>query len=183
MALVTLTATGIRTDMVARLRAAGVAGGGVDHVFDSRMIDIETDELPVVVVASDDPVIKKATSDALFYSRTEKCAASAFCTAVSDAALAQAVDDLEDAIERALLGDPEWAGSFGDFEIEVHKSLNLSSKRRVGGVAITLTANYSLEYPVPAGSLVGLERLAITTEPTDPNGADVSERILEVTPP
>ena len=178
----TLTATAIRQDLVARLVAANVAGGA-GHIWDSRLIDLKIPELPAVFVLSDDPVIEKLATDAMFYGRTEKVGAYAICTATTDALLAQAVDDLEDAILTATIGDPVWAGSFGDFKITVQKMLNLSSERAVAGVAVIFTTEYTLDYPYPAGSLDGLERIAVTTEPIQPAGANVSTRLIEVTPP
>ena len=179
---VTLTATAIRQDIVARLLAAGVAGGA-GHVFDSELIDPEAGDLPLVTAISDDPTIDKQTTDAMLFLRTEKVGIYGLCTATTNAALAQAVDDLEDAIEAAIIGDPVWGGSFQDYSIQVQKNLNLSSKRRVGGVSIILTLKYRLEFPVAAALLTGLEKIVIAVQPIDPDGADLSPRIIEATPP
>ena len=49
MAKPTLSPTGIRTDLVARLRGKTAAG---DRVFDSRRVNYEAEELPAITVTT-----------------------------------------------------------------------------------------------------------------------------------
>jgi hypothetical protein len=166
----------IRTDMVARLTAALPTVG----VFDSRQIDVDEDEIPAVSVYSVGCDDTNKSLQARVFERVETLGISARVTATTDAALAAAVDAMETAILAALLGDIEW--NLKCPRVQTSKSLDIASNRRVGGVDVKIDVTYSPEYAV---DLTGyeFETCAVTTEPTDPDGADVSEREIALEQP
>lgn len=181
MTAVVLSPTGIRTDLVARLVAAGTAAGS--RVYDSRQIDVMTDELPAIVVLGlghDDR--RDPASNVLLFARSEHLLIVALTTATSDTALAAAVDTLEAQLLAALVEDLEWNGSFesvGSFEAV--KSLDVDTRKRVGGVGVRFDVAYHVKY-VPSLTGMDLEEVAVTTDSIEPAGADVSERVIAVGP-
>lgn len=177
MANVTLDPTNIRTDLVTRLKAASTVAG--QRVFDSRRIDVDTDELPAIVVTTLGHKDEKDGQNVLLFKRTERIQVTGIVTGTTDEALASAVDAVEDDILVALIEDDEWNASFeaiGDFQSD--KSLDLSSKKRVGGVGIQFAVQYHVQY-TPDLTGMDLHEVAVTTEATDPE-VEVSERVIDI---
>ena len=172
----TLTPTGIRTDIVARLRAAGVADG---NVYDSRQADLQLRDIPAVVVHSVSHDDDNQSLGGLVYDRHEVIGILGIVTGSSDDAAATAIDAIEILILRALLLDMEWTQTVTVERIRSRSDLEVDSKGRIGRVALELTVRYSPDYEVDLTSFE-FERLALTTQPTDPDGADVSERVIEL---
>lgn len=172
-----LTSTGIRTDLVARLVGKTAAGS---RVFNSRRVDVETDEIPAVVVTSLGGDGEKWSKNSLIYKRAERVQVTGIVTGTDDANLAATLDTMEAAIADALLSDPEWLGAFETIDkIAVEKSLDVDARKRIGGVAVTFELGYSVTYAV---NLTGadLEEVAVTTDTTEPAGADVSTRVIPI---
>lgn len=177
MATVTLDPTSIRTDIVTRLKAASTAAG--QRVFDSRRIDVDTDELPAIVVTTLGHKDEKDSQDVLLFKRTERIQVTGIVTATTDEALASAVDAIESDILAALIEDVEWNASFeavGDFQSD--KSLDLSSKKRVGGVGIQFAVQYHVQY-TPDLTGMDFREVTVTTEATEPE-VEVSERVFSI---
>ena len=178
MATPTLSPTGIRQDLVTRLKAANTAAG--QRVYDSRKIALDTDEIPCITVYSEGMSESKWAMGAPLYRHTERVGITGIVGGNDDATIAASLDTLEDAILSALATDTEWLGSFETVaSVETVKSLDLESNRRLGGVAIKLEVTYSTIY-TPNLTGMDLEEIAITTESTNPDGANVSERVIEV---
>lgn len=177
MASPTLTPTGIRIDLVDRLKGRTSAG---DQVFDSRQVNVDEDELPVVTVYSAGNREEKVATNTPVYRHTEQVGLSCIVTGGDDAELAAAVDDIEAEILDALNGDLEWLGSFERLsQVTAKKRLNIEANRRVGGVSLQFEVQYTVRYR-PSTSGLELRRVAVTTDSSAPAGADVSERVLEV---
>lgn len=181
MAAPTLTPTAIRADLVTRLKAAATAAGS--RVYDSREINWENDELPAVAVATLGGSEDSWGMGGRIAHRTERVAVVGTVkdTAQSDTAeavVAAAIDSLEGEILDALGGSEEWIGAFEVVEkMDSQKAVDVSSNWIVGSLAIAFDLRYSVKYttlPAP----VSFDRTAIDTDTTDPDGADVSERVI-----
>ena len=173
MASPSLTPSAIRIDMVERLAAAMPTVG----VFDSREIDVDADEIPAVSVFSQGSEDANQSLAARVFRRTETVLVAGRVTGSDDAAMALAVDNMEAAILAAILTDMEW--NVVCTAASISKGRSVSTSKRIGGVDIAFTLTYSPEYEI---DLTGydFERIAVTTEPTDPEGADVSTRVWEL---
>lgn len=110
MAAPTLTPTGIRTDLVARLIAANTAAG--IKVYPSRRINLEPAELPALVVVSigghDAPF---ALTSAIFH-RTERIAIVATVKGTDEELVCAARDTLAGQVKAALFCDSLWFNAF-----------------------------------------------------------------------
>ena len=177
MAGPTLTATGIRTDLVSRL--TGITDAGV-RVYDSRQINYEVDELPAIVVVTLGCDENKWSIGARHVQHVERVAIHGLVKGLDEAVIAASVDALETQIMDELNRAVEWVCAFDSVErIGVTKGMDDGAGRLIGHVAITLDLHYSVLYePLPAP--VDLDSIAVTTDTIDPDGADVSERIYEV---
>lgn len=176
MAAPTTNPTAIRTDAVARLVAASTVAGS--RVYDSRRIDVDTDELPVIVVTSAGGTETRLGMRSLMTRRSEKLQIAGVVTGTTDAALAAAVDAIEEDILDAFMGDPEWLGAFREVtQAQSEKSLDIGQNKRVGAVMVGFDLEYDLKY-VPVAASVAFHDVALTTASTDPDGADVSERVI-----
>lgn len=178
MAAPTLTPTGIRTDVVARLKAAATVAGS--KVYDSRDLDYEVDEPPALSVSSIGGNDNKWGIGQRLTKHVERLAIVGMVKGTEEGAVAAARDVLEGEVYDALAQDTEWLQSFDSVEsMESAKKIDTESEYVVGSVAIVLELHYSIKYtPVPAP--VPFTEVAVTTEPTDPAGADVSERVIEL---
>lgn len=177
MSAPTLTSTGIRTDLVARLIAA--ATPAASKVYDSRKVDVEKDDLPCIVVIStggSEDVWSKTTK---LNKHTEKVSVTGIVTGTDEAVLAANVDAMEAAIVDGLLSDSEWLCSFESVSsVKVDKTLDLSSRNRVGGVSVSFEVVYPVTYT--AVYTVPFHHVAVTTESENPTGADVSLRVIDL---
>jgi hypothetical protein len=170
--------TAIRTDLVARLLSKTAAGA---RVYDSRRIDIQTDEIPCVIVTSAGGQETRLGMRSLMTRRTERVQVTGFVSGADDAALAAAVDTMEAAILDALLSDAEWLGAFKDVsKVAVEKTLDVDSRKRAGAVAIGFDLEYDMEH-TPVAALANLATVRVTTDSTEPAGADVSSRDIAIT--
>jgi len=175
MARPTLTSTGIRTDLVARLIAAATPAGA--KVYDSRKVDVEKDDIPCIVVISMGGSEDTWSKTTKLNKHTEKVAVTGIVTGTDEANLAANVDSMEAAIVDSLLSDSEWLTSFESISsVKVDKTLDLSARNRVGGVSCTFDVTYPVTYTAPVA--VPFRDVAVTTESSDPVGADVSLRII-----
>jgi len=184
MAIVTLNPTAIRTDLVTRLSAADTVAE--TRVYDSRRVDLDTEDLPAIVVNSLGHKDEQESQSTLLFKRVERLQITGLISASDDPSLAAAIDSIEDEILTALIADEEWNRSFeaiGEFTSD--KSLDLSGKKRVGGVGIQFTVQYHVTYAIDLTSTDReLHEVVVTTDTTEPDKADVSERsfAVEVTP-
>ena len=180
METATLSPTVIRADLVERLIAADTAAGA--RVYDSREISADDPpaDYPQIAVYSASLAQRRSTRGPS-WTRDETVAVVGYVTATSDAELAEALDSLEDEILEALLTDEDWLAPFQAVEsVDSQKSLSvLETRRRLGTVAIRMTLTYGQRYE-PKSAPVDLHSVAITTDTTEPAGADVSEREIEV---
>jgi len=178
MAAPTLTPTGIRTDLVTRLKGATAAG---QRVYDSRQIDLPSDELPAVVVTSTGGTEERGIQSGLVHKRTERVQITGVVKGTSDAALASALDTLEAAILDRLIGDSEWLRAFDALpRITTEKNLDIAAETSAAGVGIALELEYHVAYS-PLTAPASLKMVAIDTESDEPAGADVSERVVNLT--
>jgi hypothetical protein len=178
MAYPTKTPAAIRADIVARLTAASLPGS--PGVYNSRSINVDQDELPAVSVFSVSVDDEQLSLGARVFKRTETIGITARLSTTTDDGLALANDAMEAAILGALLTDREWNVQLQRASSE--KGVDIASNKRVGGVDIKIVVTYSPSYEI---DLTGFEfeEVAVTTEPTDPDGADVSERVWELDQP
>lgn len=170
-----LTTSDIRHDIAARLAVLpGVS------VFDSRVIDADVDELPAVTVrtASGPETVLSATT--LLTRRVDRFhiqgIVKAGSTATFELALGDTLDALADAIVDVLFTDGEWRGSFERVALvgEISREWGKTEARAlVGEVLITVEVQYSRR---PTDASESLSALYVLTEPTEPDGADVSDR-------
>lgn len=176
MAVPTLTPMGIRTDLVSRL--TGKTGAG-SNVFDSRRVGLDETDIPAVTVYSPGHSDENKSLGQPTFFRSETVGITAVVTGSSDAGLAAAVDTIEGQILNTLLTDLEWTGAVTLEKVTSKKEVTVEGKRRVGFVALRLEVAYNPTYAV---DLTGFEfeRIAIETDSTDPDKADVSERVIEL---
>ena len=178
MAAITMTPAGIRADLAARLVGRTAAGS---NVYDSRRIDYTGDELPAITVTSTGASESRFGTRSFLARRTERVTITGVVTGADDLALAVAVDTMEASILDTLFGDPEWLAAWRLVaKCSVEKTLDIDSKTRVGGVAVSLDLDYDIEY-APIASPGDLATIRITTDTTDPAGADVSVRDIVIT--
>ena len=172
----------IRADVVTRLIAAETVAG--DRVYNSRELPEETKDHPAISVRSSGGREKKWPQSGLVFHRTERLQiVGAVSGATTDEQLAIDVDDLETEIRDALFGDGKWVGTFKHVEeADCEKFLSIEGRVRIGAIKITLEVSYTTTYPATLED--DLNKVAATTQSTDPAGADVSERIfpIEVAP-
>ena len=179
MAKPTLSPTGIRTDLVARLRGKTAAG---DRVFDSRRVNYEAEELPAITVTTLGGTDDRWSIGTLLVKHTERLAIVGDVAGEDEAALAAALDTLESQILDAIAGDPEWVGAFDAVEkVDSAKRLDDSTGVILGHVAIVLEVRYALKY-APAQEPGPLDSVWVDTHSDDPAGANVTDRPLLDTP-
>lgn len=174
---ITLNSTGIRTDLVARLRGKTPAE---QRVFDSRLTAFEPEELPAICVFSAGGAEDKWSKNTLLNRHTERVQVTSFVTETDEAALGAALDTMADAVIDNLMGDPEWASAFESIEsVKVEKwQPDKDSKFTLLAVTCTFEVRYAVQY-VPT-SQAPFKTAAVTTTSADPAGADVSLRTIEL---
>jgi hypothetical protein len=171
----TLTAMGIRQDIVTRLQGKTAAG---DKVFDSRTIKYEKEELPAITVTTLGGTDDKWSIGTLLVKHTERIAIVGDVTGTDEAEVAAALDSLEGEILDALAGDPEWIGAFDSVEkMDSAKKLDDTTADLLGHVAVVVEMHYPVKY-VPATEPEPLVSLWVDTKSTEPVGANVSDRPL-----
>lgn len=172
----------IRADVVARLIAAATVAG--DRVFNSRELPEETKDHPAISIRSSGGREKKWPQSGLAFTRTDRLQIVGVVSgATTDEQLGDAVDDLETEIRDALFGDGEWVGAFNHVEeADCEKFLNIEGRMRIGAIKMTLEVAYLTTYPAALED--DLDKVAVTTQSTDPESANVSKRIfpIEVAP-
>lgn len=174
MAAVILTPSSIRQDIVTRLRSKTAAG---TRVYDSRRIAIDTDEVPCITVYSEGGADDKWATNSPLFHHTERIGITGIVGGADDPTVASNLDTLEDAILSTLATDTEWLAAFETItKIETRKDLDVESNRRLGGLAISIEVTYSVQYsPTLTDDLASV---AVTTDSTDPDNADVSTRVI-----
>jgi len=175
----TLSPTGIRTDLVARLRGRTAAG---DRVFDSRRVNYEAEELPAITVTTLGGTDDRWSIGTLLVKHTERLAIVGDVTGEDEATLAAALDTLESQILDAVAGDPEWVGAFDAVEkVDSAKKLDDSTADLLGHVAVVVEVHYAVQY-APSVEPADLDSVWVSTSTTDPAVANVSDRPLLDTP-
>lgn len=173
MAKPTLSPTGIRTDLVARLRGKTDAD---DRVFDSRRVNYEAEELPAITVTTLGGTDDRWSIGTLLVKHTERLAIVGDVAGEDEAALAAALDTLEGQILDAVAGDPEWVGSFDAVEkVDSAKKLDDATGDLLGHVAVVVEVHYAVKY-APAEEPGPLDSVWVDTHSAEPAGADVSNR-------
>ena len=179
MAKPTLSPTGIRTDLVARLRGKTAAG---DRVFDSRRVNYEAEELPAITVTTLGGTDDRWSIGTLLVKHTERLAIVGDLAGEDETAIAAALDTLEGQILDAVAGDPEWVGAFDAVEkVDSAKKLDDSTADLLGHVAVVVEVHYGVTY-TPAQEPGPLDSVWVDTHSADPAGANVSDRPLLDTP-
>ena len=169
----TLSPTGIRTDLVERLRGKTDAD---DRVFDSRRVNYETEELPAITVTTLGGTDDRWSIGTLLAKHTERLAIVGDVTGEDEAALAAALDTLEGQILDAVAGDPEWVGAFDAVEkVDSAKKLDDATGDLLGHVAVVVEVHYPVKY-APADEPGPLDSVWVDTHSAEPAGADVSNR-------
>ncbi len=169
----TLSPTGIRTDLVTRLRGKTAAG---DRVFDSRRVNYETEELPAITVTTLGGTDDRWSIGTLLVKHTERLAIVGDVTGEDEAELAAALDSLEGEILDAVAGDPEWVGAFDAVEkVDSAKKLDDGTGDLLGHVAVVVEVHYPVKY-APAEDPGPLDSVWVDTHSADPAGANVSDR-------
>jgi hypothetical protein len=175
-----MTPTGIRTDLVTRLTGATAAGS---RVYDSRQLDLPGDELPAVVITSMGGSEDRRPTRGLVHKRTERVQITGVVSGTADATLAATVDTMEAAILDHLFGDDEWLGAFDSVaSIRTDKNLDINASVSCGAIGITLELEYHVQY-ANLNTPDHLHAVAVTTDTTEPAGADVSERVISLVGP
>ena len=181
MAAPTLTPAGIRSDLITRLTGATVAGA---RVYDSRkdaLNDKDGVDLPALCVYTQTTRRERLGMSGGNWRATLRISIVGYVTGDGDAALAAAADVMELAIVETLLGDEEWTGVFNSVEtVEAQKPLHGGTKVEVGEVGIAFEVVYPETYYPASSTREDLDEIAVTTDTTYPDGADVSERNFEV---
>ncbi len=178
MAKPILNSTGIRTDLVTRLKAASTPAG--QRVYDSRLVAFEPGDIPAIAVFSVGGTEAKWSKNTLLNKHTERVQVTGFVTNEDEAALGAALDTMADAIIDNLLGDGEWVSAFEAVDSTKIEKWQPDTQVRfpLMAVTVTLEMTYSVKYE-PA-SQAPFETVHLTTAPTDPDGADVSAREIQL---
>jgi hypothetical protein len=179
MAKPVLTATAIRADIVTRLKAANTPAG--QRVYNSRTTAFEPSELPAIVVFSIGGSDSRWPMSGLVCKHTEQIQVTGFVTNADESALASALDAMSDAINDSLLADVEWLSAFETIGGMRTEKWQPDTQARFPLMAVTCTfePTYSVQYTMSAAS-VPFERAAIDTEPGNPEGSNVSARLVEL---
>lgn len=173
MAAPTLSPTGIRTDLVSRLRGKTDAD---DRVFDSRRVNYEAEELPAITVTTLGGTDDRWSIGTLLVKHTERLAIVGDVAGEDEAALAAALDTLEGQILDAVAGDPEWVGAFDAVEkVDSAKKLDDGTGDLLGHVAVVVEVHYPVKY-APAEDPGPLDSVWVETHSAEPAGANVSNR-------
>lgn len=173
MARPTLNPTGIRVDLVARLRGKTAAG---DRVFDSRRVNYETEELPALTVTTLGGTDDRWSIGTLLVKHTERLAIVGDVTGEHEAELAAALDSLETAVLDAVAGDPEWVGAFDAVErVDCTKKIDDGSGHLLGHIAVVIEVRYPVKY-APAEEPGPMDSVWVDTHSAEPEGANVSNR-------
>jgi len=176
MAKPTLSPTGIRTDVVSRLK--GKTSAGV-KVFDSRRINYEPTEFPAITVTTLGGTDDRWGFGTLLAKHTERVAIVGDVKGTAETTIADALDTLEGQILDALAGDPEWVGAFEAVDkVDTAKQINGKTGDLIGHVAIVLDLKYSVQYVQNPALIPDLERVAVDTHAASPAGAAVSDRLI-----
>lgn len=173
MAKPTLSPTGIRQDLVTRLRGKTAAG---DRVFDSRRVNYEAEELPAITVTTLGGTDDRWSIGTLLVKHTERLAIVGDVAGEDEAAIAAALDSLEGQILDAVAGDPEWVGAFDAVEkVDSAKKLDDATGDLLGHVAVVVEVHYPVKY-APAVEPGPLDSVWVDTHSIEPAGADVTDR-------
>lgn len=175
----TLTPKAIRADIVARLKDKTAAGS---RVFNARRLDVEADEVPCLTVLTTGAAEEIRGRTPVVTRRTEHVTVAGLVLSTgADADLSDALDDLEAQVRDAMIGVGEWAYAFGDLvNVETSKTLDVESRRRLGGFAMTFDLVHDVTYEKTWSD--NFTKLAVTTDTTEPDKADVSTRIIPLEP-
>ncbi len=174
MAAPTLTPTGIRTDLVARLIAAETSAGA--RVYDSPRWNFEPAILPAVGVSTIGGTEDRWASNQRFIDRTDRLAIECVVTGADEAATAAALDTLESEVCDATMGDPEWSQAFQRVQpAEWQRKIDASTADVIGRSLIVIPVEYKMDPPPPR--TVPLREIDVTLTDADGVGPQYQERI------
>lgn len=141
-----LTVTGIRTDVVTRLKGSTVAG---QSVYDSRDIPVDgPDEFPLINVFVPTTREEVASLAAPAYKATSTLRIDGYVKADTEDALAAAIDTIEGQTRTALLNSAAWVRQFESIQgINAQRGLNSEGQRLFGQFALTIDLRYRTSYP------------------------------------
>lgn len=164
----TLTAKGIRQDIVARLTGHMPCGA---VVYDSRRINIADDDLPAVCVYTQGSLDSRYSRSSPLFKHTERLVIVGFVTASTDADLAEALDAMSAAIKSTLATDTEFYSAFAGMSgFDESRDYDLSGNGRFASVAIEFAVEYHEDYSQTAED-TPFESVYIAEECVDPEGA------------
>lgn len=179
MSVPTLDPTGIRTDLVARLRGQTPAG---TRVFDSRRVNYDTDEFPAIAVFTPGGNDDKWALGGSVVKHSEKIVIVGDLKGSSETTIAAELDATEAAIMDCLAGDDEWLSAFETVEsVDTTKAIDAATGHMEGHLVMMIDVKYSVCYErntiTPAAPL---ETVAVTVNlrPADPTHVDISKRAL-----
>ena len=161
-----LTRKTLRSATAARLVAAAVAPANA--VFASRAQALPTDHAqPVILVYTGSEESERASIGVPEFARTTEIAIEAVTYGTADDDLEDALDDLGDAIEEALLTSPAYLAQFDRVEkVSRETDIDMDNDRRRGAVRIALSVRYDVRFE-PVNEESDFTSAEVTIRPYD----------------
>lgn len=179
-----LTVTGIRTDVIERLKGKTLAD---QSVHDSLSIPAAgPDALPLLNVFIPSTREEFASLAAPAFKATTTLRVDGYVAGDAEAALAAALDTFEMEARRTLLTDAAWVRQFEPIrEVSAERGFNTSGERLFGQFALTFELRYRTTYPPVAEhplTAVGVtvDVIGPTDEGPGPDGSPEATQELEV---
>lgn len=176
----------IRADIVARLKGAEPTTGpwptmAEGRVENSRAVPFEPEELPGISVITVNTSDNEFSLGGFMAARhTDRVAIVAEVSGDDGGAVADLLDDFEEQITACLFGDLDWVRQVAVDKVDAARRVDASTGFIIGRVAIVLDLAYARNFE-PTATFPALKAIYVDTEPSDPAGANVSDRpILQV---
>lgn len=163
------TTTQIRLDVIARLKAAATAAG--DRVDDNRSTpqpDRGGTFPALAVYTSSGSREALGPRSAGVFMRTERIQVDGWVTGETDAELARALDELEDQVHQALLGDDEWVNQFEEVgRVTSERGQETSGARRLGAMVVVYEVKWRERWTTAVESSLRLVHVDVDLAPPD----------------
>lgn len=165
MTEVLLTRGGIRRDAKARLLAANTAVGA--KVFASRTVPTKQDKLPCLLVYTMETKGTRSGIGIPAFDTITTLAVEIVCGDLTDEALDDALDVLEEQVKATFLNDAEWVSSFNYVDsLNVQVSIGEDSSARTAGSRVLFDVAYFDSYEPVVTDVLG--KVNIRLDAIDP---------------
>lgn len=177
-----ITRKAIRQAAAERLAAAGTIAGS--RVFGFRVLPVPDDKLPALLVYTDQDNGDNTSAGSPVFRRSIDLVIECVLAGTSDDGLGDALDDFAEAATYALLGDPAWTSQFEKVKsVRVEFAAVIDGARRIACAKVTISIQFSAEYPPPADSADDLSTVGLSLDTLPTDGRVELAAVIDLSPP